>query len=37
MTCSERLQVCHGYCVKSMGDTPGWHAKSRQFLMFEDR
>ena len=22
MTCSERLQVCHGYCVKSMGDTP---------------
>ncbi len=19
MTCSERLQVCHGYCVKSMG------------------
>ena len=30
MTCSERLQVCHGYCVKSMGDTPGCHAKCRQ-------
>ncbi len=21
-TCSERLQVCHGYCVKAMGDRP---------------
>ncbi len=31
MTCSERQQVCHGYCVKSMGDTPGCHAKCRQF------
>jgi hypothetical protein len=31
MTCSERLQVCHGYCVKSMGDSPGCHAKCRQF------
>ncbi len=31
MTCSERLQVCHGYCAKSMGDTPGCHAKCRQF------
>jgi hypothetical protein len=30
MTCSERLQVCHGYCVKSMGDSPGCHAKCRQ-------
>src|SRR5579863_6523984 len=31
MTCSERLQVCQGYCAKSMGDTPGCHAKCRQF------
>jgi hypothetical protein len=31
MTCSERLQVCNSYCVKSMGDTPGCHAKCRQF------
>lgn len=30
-TCSERLQVCDGYCVKSMGDTPPCHAKCRQF------
>ena len=30
ITCSERLQVCHGYCVKSMGDKPGCHAKCRQ-------
>ena len=29
-TCSERLEVCHGYCVKSMGDTPRCHAKCRQ-------
>jgi hypothetical protein len=21
-TCSERLLVCHGYCVKAMGDRP---------------
>ena len=28
MTCSVRLQVCHGYCVKSMG---ACHAKCRQF------
>ena len=31
MTCSERLQVCHGYSVKSMGRAPGCHAKCRQF------
>ncbi len=31
ITCSERLQVCHGYCAKSMGDTPRCHAKCRQF------
>jgi hypothetical protein len=31
ITCSERLQVCHGYCAKSMGDTPNCHAKCRQF------
>jgi hypothetical protein len=31
MTCSERQQVCHGYCAKSMGDTPGCHAKCLQF------
>jgi hypothetical protein len=30
MTCSERLQVCHGYCVKSMGDNPTCHTKCRQ-------
>jgi hypothetical protein len=23
MSCSGRLQVCHGYCVKSVGDNPG--------------
>jgi hypothetical protein len=27
MTCSERLRVCHGYCVKSMDDTTGCHGK----------
>ena len=31
ITCSERLQVCHGYCVKSMGNTPACQAKCRQF------
>jgi hypothetical protein len=31
MTCSERLQVCHGYCAKSMGDSPACHSKCRQF------
>jgi hypothetical protein len=31
ITCSERLQVCYGYCAKSMGDSPGCHAKCRQF------
>ncbi len=31
ISCSERLQVCQGYCAKSMGDTPGCHAKCRQF------
>ena len=30
-TCSERLQVCDGYCIKSMGDSPGCHARCRQF------
>jgi hypothetical protein len=29
-TCSDRLQVCNGYCVKSMGDNPRCHAKCRQ-------
>jgi hypothetical protein len=31
MTCSERLQVCHGYCAKSMGDSQACHSKCRQF------
>ena len=30
-TCSERLQVCDGYCAKTMGDSPACHAKCRQF------
>lgn len=30
-TCSDRVQVCDGYCAKSMGDTPGCHAKCRQY------
>jgi hypothetical protein len=30
MTCSERLQVCHGYCAKSRGDSPGCHSKCGQ-------
>ena len=31
ITCSERQQVCLGYCAKSLGDTPGCHAKCREF------
>ena len=30
-TCSERLQVCYGYCAKSMGDSPRCHDKCRQY------
>ncbi len=30
-TCSERLQVCDGYCVKSMAGSPACRAKCRQF------
>jgi hypothetical protein len=30
VTCSERLRTCHGYCVKSMGDTPNCHAACRR-------
>ncbi len=29
-TCSERLQVCYGYCAKSMGDSPRCHDRCRQ-------
>ena len=31
MSCSERLQICHGYCIKSMADRPGCHDKCREF------
>jgi hypothetical protein len=30
-TCSERLQVCYGYCAKSMGDSSRCHDKCRQY------
>jgi hypothetical protein len=31
LTGRPRLQVCHGYCVKNMGDVPACYAKCRQF------
>jgi hypothetical protein len=30
-TCSERLEVCHGYCAKSMHDSPLCHVKCQEF------
>jgi hypothetical protein len=30
MTCTERLQVCHNFCIKSMSNSPGCHAKCRE-------
>ena len=30
ITCSERLQVCHRYCIKSMADKPACHDKCQE-------
>jgi hypothetical protein len=27
ITCTDRLQVCHNFCIKSMSNSPGCHAK----------
>jgi hypothetical protein len=27
ITCTDRLQVCHNYCIKSMSNSPRCHAK----------
>ena len=30
MTCTDRLQVCHNFCIKGMSNSPGCHAKCRE-------
>jgi hypothetical protein len=30
MTCSDRIQVCDRYCIRSMNDSPGCHSKCKE-------